>query len=782
MTVFLSAGAQDTNFTITGKITDAENNQSLPGAHIQIEETFLAAVSGLNGRFSFKNLKQGEVVLIVSYVGYETLRYPVLIPVSGVIDIMLHRKVYTSEEVIISATRADAMTPTTQQNISGDQIREGSTGQDIPMLLSLTPSMVTTSDAGAGIGYTGLRIRGTDIERINVTINGVPLNDPESNGVYWVNLPDLASSVDHIQIQRGVGTSSNGAAAFGGSINIQTNRNSALPFAEIYGNAGSFNSFSSGIRFGTGLIENKWAFDGRLSAITSDGYIDRAFTHLKSFNVNAGYYGSKNIVRLTILGGNEKTYQAWGGVPKDSLQTNRTFNPYTYENETDNYEQFHFHLNFMRQQNDKLSINATAFLVTGKGYYEQYKEERKFSAFGLEPLVIGVDTFERTDAVQQKHLDNIFTGFNSIVHYNSHRRLSITGGLAFSYYVNDHFGKIIWMQYAADVPKDYQWYINSGEKTEVSAFAKSSFLITENISVFGDILYRYLEYDMNGIHDDLRDLTQSHLFNFINPKGGIYAVLSSKHDCYASVAVAQRDPGRNSFRDADPGVTVLPEMLVDYEVGYQLKLKKLLLNANLFYMDYKDQLVMTGEINNVGDPILVNVSESYRAGIELVVHISLMKKLQLDANLSLSRNKILDFTEYVDNWDTWGQDSRYLGETDISFSPSVVGGAELKYNPLKGLVLAISSKYVGKQFIDNTSSDDRALDPWLVNNVRVSWNFSGGLWKNLELKLMIFNVFDEQYESNAWVYRYVYGGSEYVSDGYFPQAGRHFMVGLSLNL
>ncbi len=780
MTFFCVVNAQDMNAGLNGLVKDSLTGQPLTGAHVQIEGTYYAAITNTTGQFAFQNIRAGNYNLKVSYVGYKPQNVQINIPENSYMEIFLSHSVYTTEEVIISATRADERTPSTQQTISGEKIREIATGQDLPFLLELTPSMVTTSDAGAGIGYTGLRIRGSDISRINVTINGVPLNDPESHSVYWVNMPDLAGSVDNIQIQRGVGTSSNGAAAFGASINIQTTKLIAEPFAEINSNAGSFNSFANSVRFGTGLIDGRWAFDGRLSKITSDGYIDRAFSNLQSYFFNAAHYGEKNIVRFTLMGGKEKTYQAWGGVPKDSLETNRTFNPYTYENETDNYGQYHYHLNFMRQHNRKLSFNATAFLITGNGYYEQYKEDRRLSAYALNPFIIGSDTITRSDIIQQKHLDNMFYGINLTANYNSLNRLSFSAGASANQYTNNHFGNIIWMQYADQIPINHQWYFNNGIKTDISAFTRASYLITEKISVFGDILYRYIHYEMDGIHDDLRDLTQSHTFEFFNPKGGIFYALNSHHECYASVAVAGREPSRNNFRDADENTEVKPEQLTDYEVGYNLKLKNVLLNANVFYMDYKDQLVLTGKINNVGDPVMVNVAESYRTGIELMCAVKLMKNLELDANVSLSRNRIMDFIEWVDDWDTWSQVSNNLGETDISFSPAIVSSAQLSYKPVKFIQMAITSKYVGKQYIDNTSSDERSLNPWHVNYFRLAVKLPCKIMKDAELRFSVINVFDVQYESNAWVYRYYYGGQEYAIDGYFPQAGRHFMAGINI--
>lgn len=775
-----STQAQGTTFILTGTVTNTVDGKPMPGAHVQLTETYLTTITNTSGQFAFKNLKPGKYSLRISYVGFQTTDTTIIISQNQQITIRLVPSVITTEEIIIRASRADEKTPGSHLHLDADWLMEKQNGTDIPFLLDLTPSMVSTSDAGAGIGYTGLRIRGTDISRINVTINGVPLNDPESHSVYWVNLPDLAGSVDNIQIQRGVGTSSNGAAAFGGSIHIQTVKLTPEPFAEIFSNAGSFSSFSNSVRFGTGLLHGRFTFDGRLSAIQSDGYIDRAFSDLKSYFFNAAYYDEKNIIRFTMLGGSEQTYLAWEGVPKDSLSTNRTLNPFTYENETDNYQQYHYHINFMRQQSRKLSFNATGFFVSGNGYYEQFKEYKKLSSYGLSPIISGNDTILKSDIIQQKHLDNIFYGVNLTASYNSFEKTKISGGVSANHFTNDHFGKIKWMQYAFYTPVDFRWYSNQGNKTDIAAFVICNYDLSEKIRLYGDILLRSISYRLEGTHDDLRDITQNHNFNFINPKAGIFYSFDNANEVYGSFSVANREPSRNDFRDADENSVILPERLLDYEAGYNYKTKIFLVKSNIFYMDYRDQLVLTGKINNVGDPVMVNVPESYRAGIELSGSIHPVSSLEIDANVSVSRNRIKDFTEWVDNWDTGTQVSNDLGETEISFSPSVVSGAEIRFSPVKNLRIAFTSKYVGKQFIDNTSSDQRKLDPWLVNNFRLAVHIPGHFWKEADLRLTVFNIFNSMYESNAWVYRYVEGGEEKAADGYFPQAGRHFMLGLHL--
>lgn len=796
-----SAYAQ--NHNLRGIVKDASSNDYLVGATVRLKNTFFATSTNIDGSFVFENLKPAKYVVIVSFVGYQTLEKEIDLKSNLVLSFEMERTIVTTEEVLISGLRAGDRTPSTKQNISREFLISRSYGQDLPILLSLTPSVVSTTDAGAGVGYTDLRIRGTEISRINVTLNGVPVNDPESHGVFWVNMPDLASSIENIQIQRGVGTSANGAAAFGASINIQTTKLSPEPFAEIRSSTGSFNTFSNSVSFGTGIINNKWSFDGRLSKISSDGFIDRAASDLESYLFNAVYLSEKNILRLTLIGGREVTYQAWNGIPKARLNSDslemlrylnhglysqeqylhminsnpRTYNHYTYPNEIDNYAQYHYHLNFMRQHNKNLSFNATAFLVAGAGYFEQFKSNRKFTDYNLIPPIIGNDTIKRTDLVQQKHLDNIFYGINVAANYKSFKKFNLTSGLSLNHYTNDHFGNIIWMQTAGNTPKDFQWYFNKGNKTDFSLFTRVNYQLSEKINLFGDVLYRNINYDMRGIHDDLRDITQTHVFNFFGPKAGVFYTINNSNELYTSVAFAEREPSRNNFRDADEGSIIKPERLTNIESGYNLRHRNILINANIYYMQYKDQLVMTGLINNVGDPIMINVPESYRLGFEFLTSMRINEKLQINANLSLSRNKIREFTAFVDNWDTGTQDSKVHTNTNISFSPSVVSACEIKYTPFERFNIVLKTKYVGKQYIDNTSSDRRMLQPWTASDLRLSYQLPKSIFKDAVLNFNIINLFNSEYETNAWVYRYKLGGEEYEMDGYFPHAGRHFMIG-----
>lgn len=779
--VLLLPMASWAQFNLSGKVTQKETGKTLTGAHVSLVDQNKTTTTDTKGNFLFRKLEGDKYELKVSFVGYQPLHQVIELTSDRKVHFRLKQRAIMGDEVIISATRATERTPVTFQNIEQEEIEKINLGQDIPVLLESTPSVVTTSDAGAGIGYTGLRVRGTGLQRINVTINGVPLNDAESHGVFFVDLPDFSSSVNNIQIQRGVGTSTNGAAAFGASINIESQQSKAEPYATLDGGTGSFNTYKSTINAGTGLINDHWTIDARLSKISSDGYIDRAFSNLKSFYLSGGYYGKNDVLKAMVFSGKERTYQAWYGVPSDSLNTNRTYNPYTYENAVDDYQQDHYQLHYSHRFNDDLRINAALHYTHGEGYFENFKENKAFSDYQLDEPVIGNDTIEQTDLIQQKWLDNDFYGLTWSANYKPHDKLNIILGGAWNNYVGDHFGKVIWAEYASNMSHNYRWYTNTGDKKDFNVFGKANFNITGKLSAYADFQYRRIDYDIDGLHDDLRDLTQTHTYNFMNPKAGFYYDISENNSLYLSAGVAHREPNRTVFRDADPNDNPREERLVDYELGYKMQSNALSGSINLYYMDYKDQLVLTGEINNVGNPIMTNIDDSYRTGIELVGSINPLDKLRWDANLTLSQNKIKEFSAYIDDYDNWPQQQKEeIGKTNISFSPEIIGGSRLKYEVLDKLNISLISKYVGKQYIDNTSSDKRAIDPYFVTDINVSYSIHTNLIPEISFSLLVNNVFDVNYETNAWVYRYMSGGKEYEMNGYFPQAGIHFLAGLKL--
>lgn len=763
---------------ISGTIEN-QKGESLPGAIIKLKGTYLVTSSDKNGKFEFNKLKKGNYTIESSFIGYETNLQNVAISDKDVnLKIKLIHLDIIADEVIITSTRANDKTPVAFSNIEKEDIEKNNNGQDIPYLLDLTPSVVISSDAGAGVGYTSMRIRGTDMTRINVTLDGIPLNDSESHGVWWVNMPDFASSVDNIQIQRGVGTSSNGAGAFGANVNFVSDKVKKKAYADVNWTIGSFNTRKATYKAGTGLLGKHFAFDARLSKIHSDGFIDRAKSDLESYYVSGKYIDKKNFFKINVFRGTEETYQAWNGMPKASLDTNRTYNSYTYENEVDHYTQKHYQMFYTHEFNKNLDLNVALHHTKGKGYYEQYKGGQKYTNYGLDTLFISDDTITKTDLIRRKWLDNNFMGAVYSIKYSKNDFNAVFGG-AWNMYIGDHFGKIIWAEFANNTSKGYEWYNNTGYKREINEYLKVNYNIIPKLNLWADLQFRTIAYNAKGINDDLRDIYYDKPYNFFNPKAGLSYEVSKNQNTYFSFAVANREPSRSNFIDAAEGETFVPETLYDFEGGYKFTTGNLGLNLNLYYMNYKNQLILTGEINDVGAYIMSNVPESYRAGAELTGGLRILDFAEWKFNATYSQNKIKNLTVYVDNWDTWGQESETYKETNISFSPDIIAGSELSFNILKGLNASLISKYVGRQYIDNTSNTERSLNPYFVNNIRINYSLKLKKIKEIVFNISINNVFNEKYETNAWVYRYLTGDKEYVMDGYFPQAGTNFLAGIS---
>ncbi|QGY46311.1 DUF2012 domain-containing protein [Maribellus comscasis] len=801
----LIAFATFAQFTLYGVVKG--NEEPLAGASVVIKNTFYGVSTNEDGSFLFRNLKKGTYHLKVSFIGFETKEVQVNLNGNKDILIELQPDVVLTDEILISATRAKEKTPMTYSNVTQEELESKNLGQDIPYLLQLTPSFVATSDAGAGVGYTNFRIRGTDLNRINVSIDGIPISEAESHGTWFVDIPDLASSLENVQIQRGVGTSANGAAAFGGTIDLQTNTLQKDAYAEYRTAYGSFNTFKNTISAGTGLINGKFTFDARLSKVSSDGFIDRAFSDLKSFFLSGGYYTEKSVLKLNIFSGFEETYQSWWGVPSVRLNNDmegmqryadhwlysekqteeminsnsRTYNYYTYENQVDHYQQDYYHLHFSHQFNENFHLNTGLHYRYGRGYYENYEPGEDFADYQLPYPVVGEETIEATDLVNRKWLDNDFYGFVYALNYNGNISNFTLGG-GWNTYDGDHFGKIIWAQYLGEVDinsDDLKWYKSKGLKKDFNIYGKYNIQLGDMLNLFTDLQYRKINYTIEGIDDDLRDITQEHDFNFFNPKFGIFLQPESNQKAYFSYAVAHREPNRSNYVDADPnGKQPVYETLRDWEAGYSVQSSNFTASANFYYMNYKDQLVLTGEINDVGSGIMVNVDKSYRTGIELQTGWKISPNIQWSGNATFSRNKIKNFTEYVDDWDNGGQQAFNLGTTDLAFSPKLTGNSQFAFSPADNINISFISTYIGKQYIDNTSSDKRALDAYFVNNLKMDYSFNTGLFNEIVLHLMINNLFSEKYESNAWVYSYILGGERYEMDGYFTQAGTNYMIGV----
>ena len=761
------------NAVIKGKVTDPEGSP-LPGAAITIEQTSLGVHTDSDGNFKISVSKDAVYKFRFSFIGYESQSYEARITADTILNFALSAKPFMTEEVFVSATRAGEHTPLAYSTITREDISKNNMARDIPYLLGLTPSLVVSSDAGTGVGYTNINIRGTDVNRINVTIDGVPVNDAESHGVWWVDLPDLASSADNIQIQRGVGTSTNGAGAFGATINFQTTDINREPYAEFNSSYGSFNTSKNTINFGTGLINKKFAIDARLSKIWSDGYIDRAFSDLKSFYVSGTMYGESSILKLMIFSGEEHTYQAWDGVPKDSLATHRTYNPYNYKNETDNYWQDNYQLHYSKQVNSNLSANIALHYTRGRGFYENLEQNSKFSSYNLPNSISGQDTISASDFITQRWLKNDFYGFTYSLNYKKNKLDAIIGG-GWNQYLGNHFGDIIWAEIVTFPGESYQWYHGTGNKKDLNTFLKINYSLTARLNLYADLQFRKINYAIGGFDENLKDVTQYHKYDFFNPKSGLAYNFNTEQKIYASFGISQREPNRSDFTDADPGKTPSPEKLFDYEAGYEFHNSRLTLKGNLYYMYYHDQLILTGKINDVGATILTNVPKSYRQGIEIEAGIMILKNLNWYQNLTISRNIIPVFTDYTDNWDTSLQDKEMLKNKTISFSPSVIAGSIVDYLPFKDFHLSWNAKYVGKQYIDNTENQERILNAYLVQNLTFLYIIKNKIFKEISCQFAVNNLFDRKYETNAWVYKYIEGGALHEMDGYFPQAGINYM-------
>ena len=780
---------------IRGRVTDSDG-KSLAGASVTIENTYLGTHTDTEGNYIFPGLKNGDFTLTFSFVGYEPVTREIRIDGNMVIDVSLTSKPFLTQEVMINATRAGENSPLAYASVSGELLKKQNAAYDMPYLLSLTPSFVETSEAGNGIGYTGLRIRGTDGNRINVTLDGIPLNDAESQQVFWVDLPDIASSVDNIQIQRGAGTSSNGAGAFGATISLQTANPGNKPFAEISTSAGSFNTFKNTVAAGTGLLGEKFALQMRYSDIKSDGYIKRTGSDHRSAYISGVYRNKKSILKFNVILGEEQTGIGWWGVPKDSLATDRRYNPageYSdqsgvkkyYENESDNYRQDHYHLIYNTALGKNFILSSAYHYTRGKGYYEEFREDQTFEEYGLGNVAIGDSLITGTDMIRRKWMSNDFFGSVYTVKYQK-GRIDAAAGVSMNVYTGDHFGRVIWMRTAGSTEKDHEWYFNDSRKRELNLYGKVNYLLSDKTSVFGDLQYRSVNYKLSGLDDDLKDIGQDHSFGFFNPKAGLFHSISTNQDAYFSFSVANREPTRSDLKEAsgDPGATPKAETLYDSELGYKLRSKRSSLAINLYTMLYKDQLVPTGELSDVGYSIMTNVDRSYRIGMEISAGLRFSDFLSWNINMTLSRNKILDYVEYYTDYNTTDWSSVYagrnLGTVDIAYSPTRIFTSELTFKLLKQLDFHIISKYVGKQYFDNTMNPERRIDPYFVNNIRFDFSPRIRHTENVQIQLLVNNILNETYENNAYGGNWYEDGIEKTWSYYFPQAGTNFMARISL--
>jgi iron complex outermembrane receptor protein len=768
----------------SGRVIDASTSEPVEGAVVSVNGTYLKSITDNEGNFT---LTEDADSVSVTHISFR----PVTVSLKYSTEIKLEKKSYISEEVTISALRADNKSAIAYTDVSKAELEKQNNGRDFPFLLNSLPSVVVTSDAGAGVGYTGIRIRGSDATRVNVTINGVPVNDAESHQVYWVDLPDIASSVENVQVQRGLGNSTSGAGAFGATVNILTNKVSDKPYGTIASSVGSFNTFKNTVSFGSGLLNNAFAIEGRMSKITSDGYIDRATSDLKSFYLSAGYYGQKNSLRAIVFSGKEKTYQAWYGVPDFVVDTNRTYNPAGeyydingnpnyYNDQTDNYQQDNYQLIYTHEFNEKLLLNTTFHYTYGRGYYEEFIQGAKLFDYGLSD---NDTTF--ADLIRRKWLSNDLAGANLSLDYHS-SQLTLTGGISGNYYDGDHFDQVI--ASSAGLPLNnypFEYSNDDAFKTDISAFLKTVYSINPKTDLTIDLQQRHVEYTYTGFVSLLETGGITTKVNFFNPKIGINYFIKKNLQAYVYGGIGHKEPVRDDYLAAISTDLLSPETLTDIELGLKGQSKKCSYGINFYYMDYKDQLVNTGKINDVGEAVRQNVPNSYRTGIE-AEGMTRLNQFYLKGNITLSENKIKKYFEYLYGEDTAGVVLVRINEysqTPISFSPAVTGFAGIGMEILKGLNAELDGKYVGKQYIDNTGSELRSLQPYFITDLHLSYTLTPKKIREITFQFSVFNLMNEKYSSSGATYPGLDNFGERADyNVVFPQAEINFSGGVVVKL
>lgn len=789
----LTAGAQ---CRPEGTVSD-ENGRPLAGANVWVAERQAGAVSLTDGRYALPTLPAGRYAVQFSYVGYETQTLELTVmPNAGAcpLDARLQPLAVTTDALIVTAVRVDQRAPMTFTTLNRADLQPRNIGQDAPFLMQWTPSAVVTSDAGTGIGYTGIWIRGADPTRTNITINGIPLNDAESQAVFWVNLPDFMSSAEEVQIQRGVGASTNGPGAFGATININTQKVNREAYASLDGTAGSFNTWRGSLRFGTGLIDERFTLDGRLSRITSDGYIDRASADLRAWFLSGAYLGKRSTLRINAFQGAEVTYQAWYGLDAALVEdpATRTFNiagtekaGEPYDNEVDDYGQTHLQLLFNHQLNDAWRFNLSGYYTRGAGFFEQYKAGEYLPGYGIAPL--GQDTI--SDLIRRRWLDNHLLGVAyGLHHQHEGSGLQFTLGGAYSRYDGGHFGEVVWARFAGLSEIRHRYYDNDGLKTDFNVFAKVNYPIAERWDLYADLQLRQVGYQFLGLDDQLNRIDQEDRLTFVNPKAGITYQASREAQAYLSFGIARREPNRNDYVDNPPAVRPRPERLYNTELGWRYRTEKLAFEANAYHMYYIDQLALNGQLNDVGEYLRINLARSYRVGLELSGAWQVSAPLSIQANLAVSRNRVARFTEYIDRYDA---DFNYLGqeaiartETPLAFSPAVVAAAEMRYAFPSGAgkagqwETALQGKHVSKRYLDNSGDEGNVIDPYAFADWRLSYRRQLGGKRALRFSFVVQNITDAQLETNGWSYRYRVDEALTVDRGLYPQAGRNWLVAI----
>jgi iron complex outermembrane receptor protein len=768
---------------VEGFVFDQDTKATLWGASVSVKGSQKGNVTDSKGRFQLAI--SPNATISVSFVGYE----PVEVPAEKSNQIGLKKSNFLQDEVVVRATRADENSAMAYSNVSATELGKSNLGQDMPLLLNFTPSVVTTTDAGAGVGYTGIRIRGSDATRVNVTVNGIPINDSESQGTFWVNMPDFASSVNSVQIQRGVGTSTNGAGAFGGSVNMQTNTFEPNAYGEANASGGSFGTLKSTLKFGSGLLAGKFTLDGRLSRIVSDGFIDRASSNLLSAYFSAGYFGAKSFARFNYFTGNEKTYQSWYGTPESRvngsvdemkafidrnylsesdatnlLASGRRYNYYTYDNQTDNYAQDHFQLITNHRLSEAWNLDLNAHYTYGRGYFEEFRPGADLANYGI------ANALKSVDVIRRKWLDNDFYGSTFALNYIGSQKIKFTFGGAWNRYIGRHFGVL------QDPFPGREWYRSRSQKTDLNLYAKANWDLATAWNAYFDVQLRTVGYRMLGTADKFLTLDSDNSYSFFNPKFGLTHQILEKSKVYGSVSAGSKEPSRQDFVD-NAAAAPRPEYLQDYELGYERSGLRYGLQLNGYFMNYQDQLVLTGAVNSTGDAIRTNVEKSYRLGLEAVLNYQISKRLVWSGNVTLSQNRIQNFQEKMVDYDLNQEVVINHGNTDIAYSPSVIYGSTLTYTA-GAFEASLLRKYVGKQYLDNTSDDARSLAAYNTHDIRLKYT----LKKGPVFTLLLNNVLNEMYSSNGYTYSYRYGGATTTENFHYPQAGFNFLMGLSIRL
>jgi iron complex outermembrane receptor protein len=784
-------------FKIAGTVL-GPNQKPIPYAAIAIKNTFISTMANGDGQFEIKNLKSGKYTLITHGVGYKQRVDTInLFTVDVEIAVVLKNEDINLDEIVVNSTRADKQSGMAYTVLNKEDIEKSNLGQDVPMILNTAPSVVVNTDAGNGVGYTGLRIRGTDGTRINVTINGIPVNDAESQGTFFVNTPDLLSSVNSIQVQRGVGASSNGAGAFGGSINMQTNTLNEKPYAQLINSGGSYNTYRNTIAAGSGLISNHFAFDARLSRIGSDGYIDRAKSTLNSYYLSGGYYSNKTVVKAIMFSGNEKTYQAWYYVPEDSIKRgNRTYNPAGeyldangkvryYNNETDNYKQDNYQIHLIQTINDKLNFTLAGHYTEGKGYYEQYRSNDALANYGIADVVIdSITTITNSDLIRRRWLDNDFIGAVGNFNYTPSSKVKFTLGGGTNQYFGRHMGEVIWARYSSNSDIGKRYYYNRAFKNDNNVYLKSNINFMKNASAFIDLQYRNVFYSFLGFDSTLASAQQSVKYDFFNPKVGLNYNISEKIRVYASYAIANKEPNRDDFTQSSIASRPKHESLNDLEIGGSFSNKDIFFEATIYNMDYTNQLVLNGAVNDVGAYNRVNVKKSYRRGIELQAAVNITKYFTLSGNVTLSKNKIKDYVEFLDSasadYSVYKQMEIKYSETDISFSPNITSCGIITFKAGDLLNISLINKYVGRQYLDNTSNVNRSINPYSVFDVKLTSTIKTKWIKEIMFMVSANNILSTKYETNGYTFSYYTDTTLNTFNYLSPAAPFNVLGGVSL--